>query len=59
MDGSYGKHKYGVGAVLITPEGDKIELAKPLEFECTNNEAAIEGLHLAVVAGVKKVGSVQ
>ncbi|XP_075640351.1 uncharacterized protein LOC142612113 [Castanea sativa] len=56
-DGSSNKHAGGVGVVLHTPEGDKIECIICLDFATTNNEAEYEalvaGLDLAIAAGAK------
>ncbi|XP_075666120.1 uncharacterized protein LOC142635953 [Castanea sativa] len=58
-DGSSNKHVRGVGIVLHTPEGDKIECMIRLDFPTTNNEAEYEalvaGLDLAIAAGAKSV----
>ncbi|XP_075656371.1 uncharacterized protein LOC142626433 [Castanea sativa] len=57
-DGSSNKHDGGVGVVLYTPEGDKIECMIRLDFPTTNNEAEYEalvaGLELAIAAGARK-----
>ena len=57
-DGSSNRHAGGVGVVLHSPEGDKIECMIRLEFPTTNNEAEYEalvaGLELAVAAGARK-----
>ncbi|XP_075650146.1 uncharacterized protein LOC142620706 [Castanea sativa] len=58
-NGSSNKHAGGVGVVLHTPEGDKIECMIRLGFTTTNNEAEYEalvaGLDLATAAGAKSV----
>ncbi|XP_075665374.1 uncharacterized protein LOC142635042 [Castanea sativa] len=57
-DGSSNKHVGGVGVVLHTLEGDKIECMIRLDFPTTNNEAEYEalvaGLELAIATGAKK-----
>ncbi|XP_075654862.1 uncharacterized protein LOC142625037 [Castanea sativa] len=56
-DGSSNKHARGVGVVLHTPKGDKIECMICMDFATTNNEAEYEalvaGLDLAIAAGAK------
>ncbi|XP_075633857.1 uncharacterized protein LOC142606379 [Castanea sativa] len=58
-DGSSNKQVGGVGVVLHTPKGDKIECMIRLGFTTTNNEAEYEalvaGLDLAIAAGAKSV----
>ncbi|XP_075650258.1 uncharacterized protein LOC142620843 [Castanea sativa] len=58
-DGSSNKHAGGVGVVLHTLEGDKIECVVRLDFSITNNkakyEALIAGLDLTLAAGAKSV----
>jgi len=48
FDGSSNKHRNGVGAVIICPEGKQFPVAIKLEFDCTNNiaeyEACVNGL---------------
>ena len=56
-DGSSNQHAGGVGVVIQTPEGDKIECMIRLDFPTTNNEAEyktlVAGLDLAKVAGAE------
>ena len=47
-DGSLNQHAGGVGVVIRTPKGDKIECMIRLDFPTTNNEAEYE----ALVAGL-------
>ncbi|XP_075650249.1 uncharacterized protein LOC142620836 [Castanea sativa] len=58
-DGSANKHAGGVGVVLHTPEGDRIECMIRLDFSTTNNEAKYEalivGLDFAIAVGAKSV----
>ncbi|XP_075654831.1 uncharacterized protein LOC142625002 [Castanea sativa] len=58
-NGSSNKYDGGVGIVLHTPEGDKIECMTRLDFPTTNNEteyeALVAGLDLAIAAGAKNV----
>ncbi|XP_075663351.1 uncharacterized protein LOC142632925 [Castanea sativa] len=58
-DESSNKHAGGVGIVLHTPEGDKIECMIRLDFPTTNNEAEYEalvaGLDLTIAARAKSV----
>ena len=47
----------GLGAILVTTEGETIPMAKKLDFQITNNmaeyEAYIYGMEAALVAGTK------
>ena len=58
-DGSSNQHSGGVGVVILTLEGDKIECMIRLDFPTTNNEAEYEalvaGLDLAKAAGVENM----
>ncbi|XP_075670258.1 uncharacterized protein LOC142640032 [Castanea sativa] len=58
IDESSNKNTGGVGVVLYTSEGDKIECMIRLDFATTNNEAEYEalvaGLELAIAAGARK-----
>ncbi|XP_075645755.1 uncharacterized protein LOC142616883 [Castanea sativa] len=58
-DRSSNKHAGGVGIVLHTLEGDKIECMIHMDLTTTNNEAEYEalvaGLDLAITAGAKSV----
>ena len=58
-DGSSTQRSGGVGVVIQTPEGDKIECMIRLDFPTTNNEAEYEalvaGLDLARAAGAKNI----
>ena len=51
MDGSSNKHGGGIGVMLCSLEGDKIECMVRLNFPTTNNEAEYE----ALVAGLDLV----
>jgi hypothetical protein len=42
VDGSHNSNGSGVGAVLISPEGDQIKRSTRLDFSTTNNEAEYE-----------------
>ena len=59
MDGSSNKHTGGIGVVLHSPKGDKIECMVQLDFPTTNNKAEYEtlvvGLDIAKAAGVTSV----
>ena len=48
-----------MGAILITPEGENIPLAKKLDFKVTNNmaeyEACIFGLEAVIATGAKNL----
>jgi ribonuclease HI len=44
FDGSYTLKGAGAGVVLISPEGDILKYAIPLEFSAINNIAEYEGL---------------
>ena len=58
-DGSLNQRSGGVGMVIQTPEGDKIECMIRLDFPTTNNEAEYEalvaGLDLATAAGAENM----
>ena len=58
-DGSSTQHSRGVGVVIQTPEGYKIECVIRLDFPTTNNEAEYEalvvGLDLARAAGAENI----
>ena len=58
-DGSSNQRSGGVGVVIQTPEGDKIECMIRLDFPTTNNEAEYEalvaGLDLAKAAGAENM----
>ena len=58
-DGSSNQGTGGVGVVIQTPEGDKIECMIRLDFPMTNNEAEYEalvaGLDLAKAAGAENM----
>ena len=58
-DGSSTQRSGGVGVVIQTPEGDKIECMIRLDFPTTNNkaeyEALVAGLDLARAAGAKNI----
>nr|XP_023901305.1 uncharacterized protein K02A2.6-like [Quercus suber] len=59
IDGLSNKQARGLGVVLLSPEGDKIECMVHLDFPTTNNEAKYEalvvGLDLAKAAGATSV----
>ena len=42
FDGAVNSKGAGIGAILISPEGETIPMAKRLEFEVTNNQAEYE-----------------
>ena len=58
-DGSSNQLTGGVGVVIQTPEGDKIECMIRIDFPTTNNEAEYEalvaGLDLAKAAGAENM----
>ena len=58
-DGSSNQRSRGVGVVILTLEGDKIECMIRLDFPTTNNEAEYEalvvGLDLAKAAGAENM----
>ena len=58
-DGSLNRRVEGVGVVIQTPEGDKIQCMIRLDFPTTNNEAEYEalvvGLDLAKAAGAENM----
>ena len=55
MDHLIGRLGWGVGVILLSPEGDVVECMVRLDFPATNNEAKYEvlitGLDLARAAG--------
>ena len=57
MDDSSTQYVGGVGIILQSPKGDRLEYAIRLQFQTTNNEAEYEallkGLELAKSLGVK------
>ena len=59
MDKSSNRWTGGVGIVLHSPKGDKIEYMIHLDFPTTNNKAKYEtlvaGLNLAKAAGAARV----
>ncbi|XP_057793251.1 uncharacterized protein LOC131009864 [Salvia miltiorrhiza] len=59
VDGSSNRHGSGLGIVLSSPQGDKMEQAARCGFKATNNEAEYEamlaGLALAKELGAKKI----
>lgn len=59
FDGSMCRKGFGVGQVLITPEGKSIPLSYQLNFLYTNNtaeyEALIVGLQVALTMGAKDI----
>ena len=58
-DESSNRRAGGVGVVIQTPEGDKIQCMIQLDFPTTNNEAEYEalvaGLDLAKAAGAENI----
>ena len=59
FDGAVNHKGAGVGAILITPEGESIPFAKKLDFKVTNNmaeyEACIFGLEAVIATGAKNL----
>ena len=55
VDGVANQRGFGVGLVLITPEGATIEKSLRLGFSATNNEAEYEAL-MQGMAMVQKMG---
>ncbi|KAK8923593.1 hypothetical protein KSP39_PZI019849 [Platanthera zijinensis] len=59
VDGASGKHSLGVGVVLESPQGTRIEQTVVIHFSITNNQAEYEeviaGLRLAKELGVHDV----
>ena len=59
MDGSSTQHAGGIGVVLQTPKGDRLEYVVCLQFPMTNNkaeyEAFIKGLNLAKALGAESL----
>ncbi|KAK9025034.1 hypothetical protein V6N11_064935 [Hibiscus sabdariffa] len=52
FDGASNAHGHGIGAILVSLEGDHYPFIGRLNFDCTNNvaeyEACIMGLHVAI-----------
>ena len=59
FDGALNALGKGVGAVLISPEGEHYPVAVKLKFKCTNNMAEYEacalGIQLALDIKVKRL----
>jgi len=59
FDGAANQKGFGVGILLVSPEGPHIPLAFKLNFEVTNNQAEYEacliGMEAALEVGVKKL----
>ncbi|KAI8537836.1 hypothetical protein RHMOL_Rhmol09G0055000 [Rhododendron molle] len=59
FDGVANQKGYGIGVLLITPDGSHIPLAFKLNFDVTNNqaeyEACIVGMEAALTLGVEKL----
>ncbi len=57
FDGASNALGHGIGAVLVSPEGDHYPLTARLDFFCTNNiaeyEACIMGLRAAIERKIK------
>ncbi|KAG8491247.1 hypothetical protein CXB51_014375 [Gossypium anomalum] len=57
FDGASNAVGNGIGAVLVSPNGDHYPLTCKLDFDCTNNmaeyEACIMGLQAAIERGIK------
>lgn len=50
VDGSANNEGSGVGAILISPQGEEIKLVVRLQFRSLNNEAEYEGLSIGLRA---------
>ena len=59
FDGAVNSTGNGIGAVLISPDGEQVPIAIQLEFDCTNNvaeyEACVCGLQAALERGIKRL----
>ena len=59
FNGAANIHGCGIGAVLVSPEGDQFPVSARLEFPYTNNiaeyEACIMGLNLAIDMGIEEL----
>ncbi|KAK5839445.1 hypothetical protein PVK06_008234 [Gossypium arboreum] len=57
FDGASNAVENGIGAVLVSPNGDHYPFTCKLDFDCTNNmaeyEACIMGLQAAIERGIK------
>ncbi|XP_042416022.1 uncharacterized protein LOC122005152 [Zingiber officinale] len=58
VDGSANHHRSGVGVLVISPQGDILQVAVRLNFRATNNEAEYEAL-LAGLQAARHVGAVR
>ena len=54
FDGASNALGRGVGAVLISPEGNHCPFTAKLSFDCTNNVAEYEACVLGLQAAIKK-----
>lgn len=48
FDGSYTSHGSGAGILFITLQGDSIPKSFRINFQCTNNIAEYEALHIGL-----------
>ena len=59
FDGAVNVFGFGVGAVIMSPNGQQFPIAVKLNFQCTNNmaeyEACIAGLQAAVALQIKEL----
>ncbi|KAJ9167259.1 hypothetical protein P3X46_021923 [Hevea brasiliensis] len=59
FDGAVNLSGNGIGAVLVSPDGEHFPIAVKLRFDCTNNvaeyEACVSGLQAAIEMKVKKL----
>ncbi|MFG1554830.1 ribonuclease HI family protein, partial [Staphylococcus aureus] len=59
FDGASNMMGHGIGAILISPEGQYVPITARLGFDCTNNvaeyEACIMGIQAAIDANVKNL----
>ena len=57
FDGSKMLNGSGVGVVLVSPSGDRLNYVLQIHFDSSNNEAEYEallyGLHMAISLGVR------
>jgi hypothetical protein len=49
FDGSVSKDGQGIGIILVSPNGAKIEMSSRLDFSCTNNQTEYEALLFGLI----------
>ncbi|KAA3478347.1 RNA-directed DNA polymerase (Reverse transcriptase), Ribonuclease H [Gossypium australe] len=60
FDGASNAMGNGIGAVLVSPNGDHYPLTSKLDFDCTNNMAEYEACILGIRAAIeRKIGTLE